>query len=293
MASYSVKGKVALVTGAARGIGFATAELLHQRGASVTLVDIDPDSTREAAERIGSRTLAIGADVADRHAMDRAVEETVERFGGLDVVIANAGVAPPVASSRIVDPDVFERTVEIDLLGVWRTVKPALPEVAARGGQVVIVSSIYAWVNGALGASYAVSKAGIEQLARALRVELAPHGASALVAHFGFIDTPLVHNAFSDPVAQALDERTPGWMRKRLQAEDAGKAIVRGIERRAPRVIAPSWWRVWYALRGIINPAADRWMIRDKGMADLIRRGDVEERSELRGGLETEGRAAV
>ena len=294
MASYSVANKTALVTGAARGIGFATAELLHQRGASVTLVDLDDESTRGAAERIGSRTLAIGADVADRDAMDRAVEETVERFGGLDIVVANAGVAPPVASSRTVDRDVFERTVEIDLLGVWRTVRPALDHVVARQGQVVVVSSVYAWVNGALGASYAVSKAGVEQLARALRVELAPHGASACVAHFGFIDTPLVRNAFADPIGQALEDRTPGWMSKRLKAEDAGAAIVRGLERRAPRVIAPSWWRVWYALRGVINPVADRWMLRDEQMLDLIRRGDVEERGELRGGLEkTEGKTAV
>ena len=104
-----------------------------------------------------------------------------DRFGGLDIPVANAGVAPPAATMRAIDPEVFERVVEIDLLGVWRTARACLPQVTERRGHIVVVASVYAFMNPALGGPYAISKAGVEQMGRALRAELAPHGASASV----------------------------------------------------------------------------------------------------------------
>ena len=139
--------------GAARGIGFETARRMHERGASVTLTDLDQEATERAAAQIGDRTLPLAADAADGGRMEEVVEATVERFGGLDVPVANAGVAPPGATMRVVDPDAFERVIEIDLLGVWRTVRPTLPQVVERGGHVVVVSSVMAWVNGVGGSS--------------------------------------------------------------------------------------------------------------------------------------------
>lgn len=284
--SFPLRGKVALVTGAARGIGFETARLAHERGASVTLVDLDPDATEDAAGRIGERTLAIGADVTDAEAMADAVARTVERFGGLDVPVANAGVSPPAATMRIADPDAFERTIEIDLLGVWRTVRPALDQVASRGGQVVVVSSVYAWMNGAVTAAYAISKAGVEQMGRALQVELAPHGAGATIAHFGFIDTVMVRHAFDDPLAAEYEKRFPALMRRRLSPAQAARGIVDAVERRAPRVILPKWWRAWFALRGVLNPIFDRMMPRDPVLIELLRKADSDERAANRGGLD-------
>jgi NAD(P)-dependent dehydrogenase (short-subunit alcohol dehydrogenase family) len=285
--SFSLRGKVALVTGAARGIGFETARLAHERGASVTVLDLDQGAADEAAERIGERTLAIGADVTDADAMADAVERTTDRFGGLDMPVANAGVSPPAATMRIADPDAYERTIEIDLLGVWRTVRPALDQVAARRGHVVVVSSIYAWMNGAVSSAYAISKAGVEQMGRALQLELAPYGAGATIAHFGFIDTVMVRHAFSDPIAQEYQSRVPAILRRPLRPVDAAQGIVDAVERRAPRVILPRWWWAWFALRGIVNPALDRAMQRDEGLLELVRRADSDERSEHQGGLET------
>jgi NAD(P)-dependent dehydrogenase (short-subunit alcohol dehydrogenase family) len=206
MATYPLNGKVALVTGAAGGLGFETAKMLHARGASVALLDVDMAVAEEAARSVGPRTMAIGADVTDRAAMDAAVDATADHFGRLDVPVANAGIAPPTTTAWAMDPEAFERTLEVDLHGVWRTVRPALPHVVAHGGQVVLISSVYAWMNGALAAPYAVAKAGVEALGRALRVELAPHRASATVAHFGVIDTPLVRGASADPLAQRFEQ---------------------------------------------------------------------------------------
>ncbi len=285
MASYALGGKVALVTGAARGIGFETARLMHARGASVVLIDLDQEATQPAADSIGERTLAIEADATDSEALEAAVAATVERFGGLDVVVANAGVAPPAATLRVIDPDVFERVVEIDLLGVWRTVRACLPEITARRGHVVVVASVYAFVNPVLAGPYAISKAGVEQMGRALRAELAHHGASASVAYFGFIDTKMVRDSFDDPVAAGLNDLVPAWGMRRLTPDKAGGAIVNGIERRSPRIVAPGWWRVLSALRGLLNPLTDARLDRDERVREIVRKADVEEASDKRGGL--------
>jgi len=287
MEAFSLQGKVALVTGGARGIGFETARLAHARGASVTVIDLDQTAADDAAARIGQRTMAIAADVCDAEAMSDAVERTVDRFGGLDLPVANAGISPPAATMRIADTDAFERTIEIDLLGVWRTIRPALDQVAERQGQVVVVSSVYAWMNGAVAAAYAMSKAGVEQMGRALQIELAPYGAGATIAHFGFIDTVMVRHSFADPLAQEYEDSFPAILRRRLPPSRAAQGIIDGVERRAPRVILPRWWRGYFALRGIINPILDRAMTRDERMLEMVRKADSEERSTHRGGLDT------
>jgi NAD(P)-dependent dehydrogenase (short-subunit alcohol dehydrogenase family) len=271
---YSPQGKVALITGAARGIGLETARQLHAKGASVAVLDLDREFAQRACETIGDRTLAIDADVTDSAAMRLAVNEVVERFGGLDIVVANAGVAPPVRPMTKIGAEAFERVIEINLLGVWRTVHAALPQIVERRGHVVVIASVYAFVNGVLASPYAMSKAGVEQLGRALRAELKIHGASASTAYFGFIDTDMVRDAFEDRVTQQLEEMYPRWVLKRLPPSAAGKAIVQGIERRAPRIILPRWWRAWSTFRGIINPALDRAMERDDRVLAAIRMGE-------------------
>lgn len=284
MASFDVNGKVALITGAARGIGFETARLLHERGASVVLVDLDAEQAEAAAGRIGGdRVLGLGADVTDSAAMETTVARAVERFDGLDVVVANAGIGPPAATNRVVDPEQYERVIEVDLLGVWRTVRAALPHIVERRGHVVVVASVMAFVNGVLSSPYAMSKAGVEQLGRALRVELAAHGASASVAYFGFIDTTMVRDSFEgDDIGRRFEEATPRFLLSRLPPSAAGEAIVRGIERRAPRIIAPGRWRIYSVLRGIINPIFDARLERDRRVQELVRLGDGPERAAAR-----------
>jgi NAD(P)-dependent dehydrogenase (short-subunit alcohol dehydrogenase family) len=262
---YELNGKVALVTGAARGIGLETARALVGRGASVVVVDLDQGAaTRAASELHDTRALGLAADVTDRGAMQRAVATTVERFGGLDVVVANAGIASRVASFRAMSSESFERVLEVNLMGVYRTVDAALPEIVGRRGHVVVISSIYAFTNGVGAVPYAMSKAAVEQFGRALRAELSPHGASASVAYFGFIDTEMVHRAIdADPLAERMLETLPKPLHKRLKPAVAGEAIVAGIEQRRPRIIRPRRWAIMSVLRGILGPLGDAHLEKD------------------------------
>jgi NAD(P)-dependent dehydrogenase (short-subunit alcohol dehydrogenase family) len=276
VAKYELRGKVALVTGGARGIGFATAQALIARGASVVIADLDQATAESAAAQLhDTRALGIGADVVDRGAMQRAVAIAVERFGGVDVVVANAGIASRVATFRAMSKESFERVIDVDLTGVWRTVDAALPEIVRRRGHVVVVSSIYAFTNGVGAIPYAMSKAAVEQFGRALRVELALHGASASVAYFGFIDTEMVHRAIDqDELAAEMLGALPGPLRKRLSPKVAGEAIAQGIERRQARIIRPRRGTIMSALRGILGPLGDAQMERDAKSRALLQRVD-------------------
>jgi NAD(P)-dependent dehydrogenase (short-subunit alcohol dehydrogenase family) len=275
MPAYDLNGKVALVTGAARGIGYETARQMHTRGASVAIVDLDADEAREAAERIGERAIGIAADVTDAGAMRAAVAETVDKFGGLDVAMANAGLAPPsIATMRSVPAEEWERVVQVNLFGVWHTVRAALPQVSERKGHIVVVSSVAAFANGMMGSSYMTSKAAVEQMGRALRTELMPFGAGASVAYFGWVDTRMVQDTFARPGASVLEEIAPDFLMKRITPEEAGAAVVKGIEERAPRIFAPKWWRYLSALRGLLNPLLDRRSERDPRIVAAIREAE-------------------
>jgi NAD(P)-dependent dehydrogenase (short-subunit alcohol dehydrogenase family) len=275
VARFDLDGKVALVTGAGQGIGRAVADALVTRGARVALVDLNGEQAEQAAAALGGeRAIGLAGDVTDRAAMGAAVDAAVERFGGLDVVVANAGIAPTPTTVRAMAEAEFERVVEVDLLGVYRTVAPALEQIVARKGQVVLVASVYAFGNGMLNTPYAVAKAGVEQLGRALRVELSIHGAGATVAYFGFVDTQLVRDAFDQIRARSgrePGEVLPAWMMRPIAPAQAAEALVRGIEGRRARVIAPRWWAVLSTLRGILNPITDYLSTKQMRLQESLR----------------------
>ncbi len=279
MARYDLAGRVALVTGGARGIGFATAQALIARGASVVITDLDREAVSSAAGRLhDQRALGLAADVTDRSAMQRSVARAVERFGSLDVVVANAGIAPHAASFRAMPSETFERVLDVNLMGVYRTVDAAMGEVIRRRGHIVVISSVYAFMNGAGVAPYAMSKAAVEQFGRSLKVELVQHGVGVTVAYLGFIDTEMVRASIDrDPLTDRMFHTLPAALRKRLTPSVAGEAIGRAIEQRSPRLIRPRRWAALSALRGITEPLLDVRLQRDALTQELMRELDTRE----------------
>ncbi len=275
------RGKVVLITGAATGIGRALAEDLIARGASVAILDIDGAAADAAAKALGDNAFARTADVADRAAMRAAVEAVHERFGRLDVVVANAGVVPEPATIATMDPAEFDRVVGINLVGVFNTVHPALPYVIDAGGHVVVVSSAAAFAPGMAGSPYMTTKAAVEQFGRALRVELAAVGATAGVAYFGIVETAMTHGTLDgDELGRAVGELLPWPLNRRITAAEAATSVVEGILRRAPRTIAPAQWEPYALFRGAINVVLDDRLTRDPRVRELIHR--VEERVRAR-----------
>jgi NAD(P)-dependent dehydrogenase (short-subunit alcohol dehydrogenase family) len=249
-------GRTVLVTGAGRGLGEAIAREAHARGANVALMARSVAPLDQLATELGDRALAAPADITDLAAVTGAAADVAERFGGIDV-----RVAPPSDSILSIDPDAFERTIEVDLLGQWRSLRATLPHLVERQGHVLAVSSIYAFFNGVLNASYAMSKAGVEQLTRAARVELAAYGATAGVAYLGFIDTELIADAFADSDVAAARATIPRFITKPMSAEHAARAVVDGIESRSPTVTAPAWVAPTLALRSAVTTVMDEVLL--------------------------------
>lgn len=275
--------KVFLITGGAQGIGLETARIAIDRGARVGLVDLDPERAREAAEGLGSGAIGFGADVTDPEAITGAVAGVVGEFGRLDVVIANAGITPPKTTTRALDDDTWRKVVEVNVLGVYRTVVASLPEIIANRGQVAIIASSYSHVNGVLNSSYAVSKSAVEAFARGLSVELAAHGAGVTTAFFGYVDTGLIGKAFDEPMAdQFRREVAPSFMTRPIPVGQAAEALVDGIAARRATVIEPGRWRIPHYLRGLLMPLTDRRLERDLRARSLIRQ--IEDRDLAAGG---------
>ena len=282
MGNYDLHGKSVLVTGASGGIGAATVRALVAKGARVTLVDLKQDAVDKVAATLpGDQVLAVAADVTSIDQMTAATAAAAERFGKLDVVFANAGIAnDPPTTLAAANLDAYERVIEVDLLGVVRTIKPALPQIIENKGYVLITASIYAFFNGVINSAYAASKAGVEMLGRSLRLELAAEGASAGVLYPGWVATPIADAARgSNPIVTAFKERVfRGPLGTYVEPEQIADAVVRGIESRAPRIIEPKRWVPASALRGVINAASDNMLERDKETLRLVKRVDTEER---------------
>jgi NAD(P)-dependent dehydrogenase (short-subunit alcohol dehydrogenase family) len=267
---YEVAGRTVFITGAARGIGAAVAARLHGNGANVALVGLEAERLEELAARLGPRAAPFEADVVDGDALARAVAGTVERFGGIDVAIANAGIhfIGALASSP---PEQVDRVLAVNLSGVWRTDRAVLPHLAERRGYLLNIASLAAASHAPLMGPYAASKAGVEALTDCLRVELASYGVSVGCGYFGFIDTDLVRRSFEHPSTKAIERVIPAWLRRPAPLATAVDAVERGIERRARRLWAPRYVGAALVLRGVIQPWTERRAIRDPGLAESIR----------------------
>ena len=258
--TYSLQGKTVLITGAARGIGADAARRIAARGARVSLVGLEPDELQQVARDCGPQALWFEADVTDASSLENAVNTTVEETGGIDVVIANAGIAAG-GPMRYMEEASFRSVIEVNVIGVWRTLRLTLPHVIERGGYLMPVASMAAILPQFPGFTpYSTSKAAVEAMAKCVRVEVAHLGVDVGVAYFGWIDTDMVRGGEEHPAFSFMRSRLKGPLGKTLPVSEASEAIVAGIEKRAKVIAAPPFVRVADKLRGLVANAVDREM---------------------------------
>lgn len=253
-------GTRVLVTGAARGIGAALATQLAEHGAHVAFTGIEADLLHERAA--AANCPAYELDVTDHDAVVRVVDEAARDLGGLDVVVANAGIARqlPVHDG---DPRVMERMLEVNTLGAYYTARAAARHVRHPGGYLLLTSSLAAAVQLPLLGAYSTSKAALEALGNTARIEFAPSGAQVGVAYFSELDTEMTSRGFDTEAARTMLGSKPtlsgvGSLPRAIDRIEAG------IARRARTVHAPFWVDAVVPVRAI----AQR-VIEARGFPDL------------------------
>lgn len=233
-------GRRVLITGAARGIGAALAERLHQRGAEVALVGLEPEGLAAVAGRCGEAPWA-ECDVTVEDDVEGAVATAVAHLGGLDVVVANAGVAAqlPLVGG---DPEIMRRTLDVNVMGAYLTLRAAGPHISHPAGYAVAIASLAAAVQPPLLGAYGASKAAVEALGNTLRAELRPSGARVGVAYFGELDTDMTSRGFGTEAAKTLMGSGPASRATGVAPLQLGvRALERGIARRRRYIVAPAW----------------------------------------------------
>jgi NAD(P)-dependent dehydrogenase (short-subunit alcohol dehydrogenase family) len=261
----ALAGRRVLITGAARGIGALTARRLHGRGARVALLGLEPELLADVAAACGGAPWW-ECDVADRERVDQVVAEAVERLGGLDVAIANAGIG---AQMTLIDgdPAVWDATFAVNLMGTYNLVRAAGPHVSHPSGYFLLTASLAAAVHLPLMSAYCASKAAVESLGDSLRIELRPSGARVGVAYYAELDTDMTSRGFATQAAA----RTPLGGHGHLPVapvEPAIDAIERRIRRRSRRIVSPRWVGVALQARLFLQRAVE--LQTRRGLAETL-----------------------
>jgi NAD(P)-dependent dehydrogenase (short-subunit alcohol dehydrogenase family) len=264
--SAQFEGQVVFITGGARGIGAEVGRVLAARGARVALAGLEPDRLAAVAGELGAEHAWFECDVTDQAALERAVSSAVHRLGRIDVVVANAGVAAigPVAATP---PEALARVIDVNFIGVVRTVAATLPHVTAARGYYSLISSAAAFAAMPGLAAYCGSKSGVEHFANALRYELEAKGVGVGTVHPCWIDTDLVRNARSDlPTFDQMLPRLPWPFGTLSTVRACADAIVGAIARRRRRTYVPKSLAAFAAMRYLlVNPPLDALVRRQAG----------------------------
>jgi NAD(P)-dependent dehydrogenase (short-subunit alcohol dehydrogenase family) len=266
----ALRGQRVLITGAARGIGAALAERLAAQGARLALVGLEPEKMTAVAARCGESTFVAECDVSDCAQVTRAIDDAAEALGGLDVVVANAGIAAggPLRSH---DLRSWERVIEINLLGVMYTDRAALPHLERSRGYVLNIASTAAALRGPGMSAYCAAKAGVEALSDCLRIEMQPLGVDVGVAYFLFLDTDMVNDAEREsPLLQRAKAEMPQVLSRTYPLPPAIDEVMSAITQRRRRVSYPRWFLKLLPLRQLlVSRLAERRTA--KSVPDAIR----------------------
>ena len=261
--------RVALITGAASGIGAEAARQLERRGFRLALLDVDGEAVARVAGEVGAQAEGIRADVSIPSELKQAVQRTVERFGGIDAVVVNAGIQR-VAPIATIEPGDFERIIQVNLVGAWHTVRATLSEVVSRRGYFLFVSSLAGLLPPPLNAPYAASKAGMQALAATLRLEVQAAGVAVGIVYLGYIGTDAGRRAVEDPLMAKLAARMPRRGFIPIPVEEAAGAIVNAIEQRSRRAVVARQRMPGLFVPDRIQAMFERWA-RRRGLSAIIR----------------------
>jgi NAD(P)-dependent dehydrogenase (short-subunit alcohol dehydrogenase family) len=251
-----LRGQRVLITGAARGIGAALAERLASHGARLALVGLEPETMAKVAERCGEGTFVAECDVSSNDDVTRAIDAAAEALGGLDAVVANAGIAAggPLRSQ---DLRSWERVIEINLLGVMYTDRAALPHLERSNGYLLNIASTAAALRGPGMSAYCAAKAGVEALSDCLRIEVQPLGIQVGVAYFLFLDTDMVNDSEREmPLLKRAKTEMPRVLARTYPLAPAIGEVVAAMAQRRRRVSYPRWFLKALAVRQLFASAA-------------------------------------
>ncbi|MGP3949138.1 SDR family oxidoreductase [Streptomyces sp. 7N604] len=253
-ARRSLEGRVAVVTGAARGVGELLARQLAARGAQIALIGLEPEELSQVSDRLPTESAYWHADVTDAEAMEQVAREVLERFGRADIVVANAGVAQggPFLDSEARS---WNRVIEVNLLGSATTARAFLPALLESRGYLLQIASLAAITPAPMMTAYCASKAGVEAYAHCLRGEVGHKGVKVGVAYLSWTDTDMVRGADEDEVMRELRQRLPWPANRTYPLGPAVGRIVAGIERRSAHVYGQWWLRGMQAVRGYLPGA--------------------------------------
>ncbi|SCK10090.1 SDR family oxidoreductase [Streptomyces sp. WMMB 322] len=247
----SLEGQVAVVTGAARGVGELLARKLSARGAKVALIGLEPDELKRVSESLRTDSAHWHGDVTDHDAMTRIAGEVKDRFGKVDLVVANAGVASggPFVDS---DPVSWRRVIEVNLIGGAVTGRAFLPQLIASRGYFLQIASLAAITPAPMMSAYCSSKSGVEAFAHCLGAEVGHKGVRVGVGYLSWTDTDMVRGADEDEVMRDLRKRLPWPANRTYPLGPAVDRIVAGIERRSRHVYGQWWLRGMQGIRGYL-----------------------------------------
>ncbi|MBU6224289.1 MAG: SDR family NAD(P)-dependent oxidoreductase [Burkholderiales bacterium] len=248
----SLTGKVVLITGAASGIGEATALEVMSRGAITVLVDCDSAPLARVAQKCGNSTTSFVADITDLNALQDAVRQTILHYGRIDIVFANAGIAAfgPLAH---MDPLAWKRCVEVNVMGLFNTLHVALPELIQHRGYVLINASVSSFAHPPLMSAYAASKSAVEAIANSCRIEMSAHGVDVGVFYASWVSTPLVTEGSLHPGFIKLRNTMPRLLNKEITPETAAASIANGMEKRMVRIWLPGWVKYLFVFRSLLH----------------------------------------
>ncbi|MBT3152793.1 SDR family oxidoreductase [Streptomyces sp. CHD11] len=278
MSRVSLEGRVAVVTGAARGVGELLARKLSARGVKVALVGLEPDALKDVSARLHSESDHWYADVTDHEAMAGVAGEVRERFGRVDIVVANAGVATggPFADS---DPESWRRVIEVNLIGSAVTARAFLPLLTESRGYLLQIASLAAITPAPMMTAYCASKSGVEAYAHSLRAEVGHRGVKVGIGYLSWTDTDMVRGADQSDVMRELRQRLPWPANKTYPLGPAVDRLVAGIERRSAHVYGQRWLRGMQGVRGylpaVLGTVGQREMRRFADRLDTVRTGLV------------------